>query len=254
MANSLYYNQTITIPFNVRAVTALLEYQPPGSQAYTEGGYIPVWVKYSDIDNSLPIEGATINITYIEDPSNSPLTNFVLGTNYTIEPFGSGDNTRGQGWYLIKILMGVTKLNVFGSYDLRVQANKTNYDTRELLNITFAIRQGFTQFTSPFAPESFITDGLTNITLSYYDSESGIGIVNQSVGNVILTWVWYNATNPNVTGVFGWSNNYSRWIAAGDTGNYPMGDDGRYQILLDASGLTVGDKFFRSQHQCRSTS
>ncbi len=243
MSNILYYNQTITIPFNVRAVTALLEYQPPGSQAYTEGGYVPVWVKYTDIDNSLPIDGATINITYIEDPSNVQLTNFVLGTNYTVEPFGVGDNTRGQGWYLIKVTMGSSFLNVFGSYDFRIKANKTNYDTRELLNVTFAIRQGFTQFTSPFAPASFITDGLTNITISYYDSESGIGIVNQSVGNVILTWVWYNATHPNVTAVYGWSNTNNSWIASGDTGNYPMGDDGRYQILLDASGMTIGDKF-----------
>ncbi|MHA1425671.1 MAG: beta strand repeat-containing protein [Candidatus Helarchaeota archaeon] len=246
--NSLYYNQTITIPFNVRAVTALLEYQPPGSVAYAEGGYIPVWLKYSDIDNSLPIDYATINITYIEDPSDTQIFNFIKGTNYTVEGYGVGDNDRESGWYLIKILMGQNYLNTFGSYDFKVRANKTNYDTREILNITFNIRQGFTQFTSPYAPESYIPDGFTNITLNYRDSESGIGIVNQSSGNVILIWSWpYNTTShPNVTTLFGWSNTHNRWIPSWDLTNYPMGDDGRYQILLDASGLTVGDKFILS--------
>ncbi|MHA1276649.1 MAG: hypothetical protein ACTSQI_13045 [Candidatus Helarchaeota archaeon] len=234
-----YNNQSIRIPFNVRNITALLEYQPPGSTPYAEGGFISVWLKYTDIDNSLPITNASVNIYYIEDPNNTQLAPFTqaLG-NYTVAD-------QGDGWYLIKIYMGSDKLFEFGSYDFSIRFNKTNYDTRLIANITFAIRQGYTQFTSPYAPLSYVINGIVNITVNYIDSESGIGIVNTTSGDpVILTWSWpYNASfHPDVMYVFGWSNSLSRWIPSGNESNYPMGDDGRYQLQINFTKIPVGNR------------
>ncbi|MBD3227605.1 MAG: hypothetical protein GF329_05390 [Candidatus Lokiarchaeota archaeon] len=245
LTNSFYNNQSIQIPFNVRNITALLEYQPPGSTPYTEGGYISVWLKYSDIDNSLPINNATVEIYYIEDPFNNPLTPFntSLG-NYTVEGAGIGDNDRSNGWYLVKIFMGSDKLNVFGSYDFSIRFNKTNYDSRVISNISFGIRKGFTQFTSPYAPQSFVINGIVNITLNYIDSETGLGIVNTTTGEpVLLNWTWpFNSTlHPTVMNVWGWSNSLNRWVLSGDVGNYPMGDDGRYQLQINFSNIPVGN-------------
>lgn len=242
---SYYNNQSIRIGFNVRNITALLEYQPPGSTPYAEGGYVSIWLKYSDLDNSIPIDGATVSIYYIEDPSNLQLTPFtkILG-NYTVEGNGVGDNDRGSGWYLTKIFMGSDKLDAFGSYDFSIRFNKTNYDTRSIANITFAIRRGYTQFTSPYAPQSFVINGLVNISLNYIDSESGLGIVNTTSGDqVLLNATWpYNATiHPDVVALFGWSNALNRWIPSGDIANYPMGDDGRYQILFNFTKIPIGN-------------
>ncbi|MHA1267586.1 MAG: hypothetical protein ACTSRS_20285 [Candidatus Helarchaeota archaeon] len=243
---SYYNNQSIRIPFNVRNITALLEYQPPGSTPFAEGGYVSVWLKYTDIDNSLHIDGATVSIYYIEDPNDVQLTPFTIALgNYSVEGDGTPDNNRGPGWYLVKIYMGSDKLNQFGSYDFAIQLNKTNYDTRSISNITFAIRQGYTQFTSPYAPVSYVINGIVNITMNYIDSESGIGIVNTTTGEpVLLSWTWpYNASlHPDVLAVYGWSNTLNRWIASGDTGNYSMGQDGRYQLEIDFSSIPVGNR------------
>ncbi|NVM54733.1 MAG: hypothetical protein HWN66_13610, partial [Candidatus Helarchaeota archaeon] len=239
MSLSFYNNQSIRIGFNVRNVTALLEYQPPGSTPYAEGGYVAVWFKYTDLDNSAPIIGANVTIYNITDPNNSPLSPFTQGLgNYSIED-------QGDGWYLIKIFMGSDKLNDFGSYDFAIRFNKTNYDTRSIANITFAIRQGYSQFTSPYAPLSYVINGVVNISINYIDSETGLGIVNTTSGDpVLLNWTWpFNATiHPDVLNVYGWSNTHNRWVVSGDNASYPMGEGGRYLLRINFTSIPVGNR------------
>ncbi|MFX1293416.1 MAG: hypothetical protein ACFFD2_00960 [Promethearchaeota archaeon] len=240
---SLYYNQSIRIGFNVRNITALLEYQPPGSTPYTEGSYISVWFKYTDLDNSIPIDDATVEIYEVIDPFNQSLSPFTIALgNYSVDGTGIGDNDRGSGWYLVKIFMGSDKLNDFGSYKFSIRFNETNYDTRSLINISFAIRQGYTQFTSPYAPLSYVINGEVNITINYIDSETGLGIVNTTTGDyVLLNWTWYNLTYPDILAVYGWSAT-NGWILSGDEGSYPMGESGRYQILINFTSIPVGNR------------
>jgi len=218
-----------------RNITALLEYQPPGSTPYAEGSYVSVYLRYSDIVNNLPITNATGIIYYIVGPSHTPLSPFTkaLG-NYSVID-------QGTGWYLVKLFMGTNKLYTFGSYYFSIRFNKTNYDIRSISNISFTIRQGYSQFTSPYAPLAYVINGIVNITINYIDSETGLGIVNTSSGaQVLLKWTWpYNSSlHPAVMNTFGWSNSLNRWVVAG---YFPMGDGGRYIMQMNFTSIPVGN-------------
>ncbi|MHA1751017.1 MAG: hypothetical protein ACTSYZ_01485, partial [Candidatus Helarchaeota archaeon] len=235
ISDSLYYNKSIIVPFNIRNITSLLEYIPPGSVKYVPGSF-GIDFRYTNLDEGgSPISGAELNVTAIYDINDVNITSsFYYSSNYTV-------NYQGNGWYELRIFMGPNNLHEFGTYKVSVKINKTNYDSRTISNITFTIRRGYTQFTSPFAPASQIIDGLTNITINYIDAESGEGIVN-STGNVILRWNWLNASHPNILFVYGWNQSTSSWAI----GAY-SGDDGRYQFLINAStalGLVIGGKYY----------
>ncbi|MHA1270807.1 MAG: hypothetical protein ACTSPY_13525 [Candidatus Helarchaeota archaeon] len=237
LSDSLYYNKSIVVPFNIRNITSLLEYEPPGSVKYVPGSF-GINFRYTNLDeNGAPISDAHLNVTQLFDTTDTDITgNFVYPLNYTV--IYSGD-----GWYELRMFMGPNQLHDFGTYKVSVKINRTNYDTRSISNITFTIRRGYTQFTSPFAPASQIIDGLTNITINYIDAESGEGIVN-STGNVILQWSWVNASHPEILEVYGWNESSQSWVI----GAY-CGDDGRYQFLINAStalGLVIGGKYYLS--------
>ncbi|MHA1252100.1 MAG: hypothetical protein ACTSRP_19090, partial [Candidatus Helarchaeota archaeon] len=234
LSDSLYYNKSIVIPFNIRNITSLLEYEPPGSVKYVPGAF-GINFRYTNLDeNGAPISGAHLNVTQIFDINSVDITvNFSYSNNYTVI-------YQGNGWYELRIYMGPNYLHDFGTYKISVKINKTNYDTRQIINITFTIRRGYTQFTSPFAPASQIIDGLTNVTINYIDAESGEGIVN-STGEVILRWNWINASHPQILEVYGWNESSQSWVIGASSG-----DDGRYQFLLNAStglGLIIGGRY-----------
>ncbi len=220
LSKTYYESQNESIQVSVREIITLLTYDPPGSVPITAGGNVTIMLYYQDLDHSLSVTGATVELLDLKNETGHSL-NLIYWIDWVVYDLGDGS-------YDVEFSMDTLGL---GNYNVSFNVSKPSYAARQLYDIQFNIRRSYTQLTSPEAPSSTIPKGYYNITLNYRNRETGTGFNNIS-GNVHLEWNWpTNQTiHPNVSRIYQ---------------NQGVGVDGYYYVELNITAdYIVPDDMF----------
>ncbi|MHA1650167.1 MAG: hypothetical protein ACTSYB_08230, partial [Candidatus Helarchaeota archaeon] len=187
---NFYQNQSIQITFTIRLNNTLFTYDPPGNIPWSDEENATITVYYYDIDHSVGISGATIDLILV-NPMDITL---VKNINWSVID-------ENNGYYTIMIDMENLTERV---YTFEIRANKSYHIPRTLTSVNLTIREIYTSLTSPDYPSNTIPIGLYNITIIYSNKEKGINIQNDSSVNItFFTYdsnsTWSDQLNGNST-------------------------------------------------------
>jgi len=195
-----YYNQTETLNINILGLSTSQIDSPAQDQTYDSDEFLTIVLSYDDTVKILPIDNADIQ--------------WKVGLGGT---YSSANVTYLSGNYQIELWLRYSEFDGYGPFTIYLMLNKTYYyNQTESLNINIL---GLTssQIDSPVQDQTYDSDEVLTITLSYDDSVKNILIDNADIQWKVGLGGTYSSTN--VTYV---SGNYQivLWLSYSEFNGY----------------------------------
>jgi len=159
-----YYNQTESLNINILGLTASQIDSPAQDQTYDSDEIVTIALSYDDSVKSIPINNADIQ--------------WKVGLGGT---YSSANVTYVSGNYQIELWLSYSEFDEYGSFIIYLMLNKTSYyNQTESLNINI-LGLSISQIDSPAQDQTYNSDEIVTIILSYDDSIKSIPIDNADV-------------------------------------------------------------------------
>ncbi|NVM18555.1 MAG: hypothetical protein HWN80_12640, partial [Candidatus Lokiarchaeota archaeon] len=173
-----YYNQTLQLGLNVLGLTTSQIDSPSQDQTYDSDEILTVILSYDDLVKGIPLDNALIQ--------------WKVGLSGT---YSSTNVSYVSGNYQIELWLRDSEFDGYGPFTIYFMLNKTNYyNQTESLNVNIL---GLTssQLESPAQDQTFDSDEIATIILSYDDLVKGIPIDNALIQWKVGLSGTYSSTN-----------------------------------------------------------
>jgi len=159
-----YYNQTESLNFNILGLSSSLIDSPTQDQTYDSDEIVTIVLSYDDSVKTIPIDNADVQ--------------WKIGLGGT---YSSTNVTYVAGDYQIEVWLSYSEFDGYGPFTIYIMLNKTSYyNQTESLNINI-LGVSSSQIDSPAQDQTYDSDEIVSIVLSYDDSVKNVPIDNADI-------------------------------------------------------------------------